>query len=130
MSREPPQESTGLHVSARPVRSNTIAWNTHPSGGSYAHRSLRYTRTPDNWGSWPRGDRGAYRAAPPRNGRRRRAVRLLLDEMYPATVAAALRNAGVDAVMVAALGLAGRSDLDVFTATVADDYVLLTRERG
>jgi predicted nuclease of predicted toxin-antitoxin system len=53
-------------------------------------------------------------------------VRLLLDEMYPATVAEALRIAGVDAVTVAGLGLAGRSDLDVFTAAIADDYALLT----
>ena len=53
-------------------------------------------------------------------------MRLLLDEMYPATLAAALRDAGVDAVTVAALGLAGRSDLDVFTTAVAEDYVVLT----
>ena len=53
-------------------------------------------------------------------------MRLLLDEMYPASLAEALRIAGVDAATVAELGLAGRSDLDVFTAAVADDYVLLT----
>ena len=41
------------------------------------------------------------RVAPPRDRRCRRAVRLLLDEMYPATVAEALRIAGVDAVTVA-----------------------------
>jgi predicted nuclease of predicted toxin-antitoxin system len=53
-------------------------------------------------------------------------VRLLLDEIYPATVAAALRDAGVDAVTVAELGLAGRSDLDVFTTAVAESDVVLT----
>ncbi|HEY7076895.1 MAG TPA: DUF5615 family PIN-like protein [Solirubrobacteraceae bacterium] len=53
-------------------------------------------------------------------------MRLLADEMYPTAVAKALRTAGVDAVTVAEHGLAGRSDLDVFTAAVAADYVLLT----
>jgi predicted nuclease of predicted toxin-antitoxin system len=53
-------------------------------------------------------------------------VRLLLDEMYRASLAEALRAANIDAVTVAALGLAGRSDLDVFAAAVADSYVLLT----
>jgi hypothetical protein len=38
----------------------------------------------------------------------------------------ALRAANVDASAVAELGLAGRSDLDVFAAAVADGYVLLT----
>ena len=52
-------------------------------------------------------------------------MRLLLDEMYPATVAEALRKAGVDAATVAELGLSGRSDLDVFTAAVADNHALL-----
>ena len=53
-------------------------------------------------------------------------MKLLLDEMYPATAAEALRHAGVDAVTVAELGLAGRSDPDIFTAAVAGEYVLLT----
>ena len=53
-------------------------------------------------------------------------MRLLLDEMYPASLAEALRTANIDAVTAAELGLAGRSDLDVFATAVADGYVLLT----
>jgi predicted nuclease of predicted toxin-antitoxin system len=53
-------------------------------------------------------------------------VRLLLDEMYPATVAEDLRSADVDALAVIEAGLAGRSDHDVFAAAVAGGYVLLT----
>jgi predicted nuclease of predicted toxin-antitoxin system len=53
-------------------------------------------------------------------------VRLLLDEMYPARLAEALRAANVDATTAAELGLAGRSDLDVFATAVAAGYVLLT----
>jgi predicted nuclease of predicted toxin-antitoxin system len=53
-------------------------------------------------------------------------VRLLLDEMYSARLAEALRSANLDAVTVAELGLAGRSDLDVFAAAAADGCVLLT----
>jgi predicted nuclease of predicted toxin-antitoxin system len=53
-------------------------------------------------------------------------VRLLLDEMYSPTLADALRTVGIDAVTVAGLGLSGRSDLDLFAAAVADDYVVLT----
>ena len=40
-------------------------------------------------------------------------MRLLLDEMYPAGLAEALRAANIDAVTVAELALAGRSDFDV-----------------
>jgi predicted nuclease of predicted toxin-antitoxin system len=53
-------------------------------------------------------------------------VRLLLDEMYSARLAEALRAANVDATPAAQLGLAGRSDVDVFATAVADGYVLLT----
>jgi hypothetical protein len=53
-------------------------------------------------------------------------VKLLLDEMYSARHAEALRDASIDAVTVAELGLAGRSDLDLFTAAAADGHVLLT----
>jgi predicted nuclease of predicted toxin-antitoxin system len=53
-------------------------------------------------------------------------VKLLLDEMYPASLAEALRSANIDAVTVTELALAGRSDLDVFATAVADGYVLLT----
>jgi uncharacterized protein DUF5615 len=53
-------------------------------------------------------------------------VRLLLDEMYPARLAEALRAANIDAVTVTELVLAGRSDLDVFATAVADGYAVLT----
>jgi len=53
-------------------------------------------------------------------------VKLLLDEMHPATLAEAFRTANIDAVTVSDLALAGRSDLYVFAAAVADGYVLLT----
>jgi predicted nuclease of predicted toxin-antitoxin system len=53
-------------------------------------------------------------------------VRLLLDEMYPASLAEALHAANVDALTVSELALAGRSDLDVFATAVAEGYVLLT----
>ncbi len=54
-------------------------------------------------------------------------MKLLLDEMYPARAALALRDdAGIDAVTVTELGLAGSSDLDVFTAALAGGYALLT----
>jgi predicted nuclease of predicted toxin-antitoxin system len=53
-------------------------------------------------------------------------VRLLLDEMNSASLAEALRSAGIEAITVAELALAGRSDLDVFSAAGAEGYVLLT----
>jgi hypothetical protein len=53
-------------------------------------------------------------------------VKLLLDEMYSAGHAEALRDANIEAVTVAELDLAGRSDLDVFAAAAADSHVLLT----
>jgi uncharacterized protein DUF5615 len=53
-------------------------------------------------------------------------VKLLLDEMYSARHAEALRDAGIDAVTVAELGLAGRSDPDVFAAAAASGYMLLS----
>jgi predicted nuclease of predicted toxin-antitoxin system len=53
-------------------------------------------------------------------------VKLLLDEMYSARHAEALRDVNIDTVTVAELGLAGRSDLDVFASALADGYVLLS----
>jgi hypothetical protein len=53
-------------------------------------------------------------------------VKLLLDEMYATTLAAALRDKGISAVTVAELGLMGRSDLDVFTAASEGGYAVLT----
>jgi hypothetical protein len=56
-------------------------------------------------------------------------VKILVDEMYPATVAATLRSAGFDATTVADLGLAGASDPEVFSAAVTG-YTVLTENVG
>jgi hypothetical protein len=53
-------------------------------------------------------------------------VKLLLDEMYPGKLAQELRDQGIDAATVAELGMAGRSDADVFAAAADGGYVLLT----
>jgi predicted nuclease of predicted toxin-antitoxin system len=53
-------------------------------------------------------------------------LRLLLDEMYPAALAEALRAAGVDAHTVVELGLAGSSDPEILAAAVADGCAVLT----
>ncbi len=53
-------------------------------------------------------------------------MRLLLDEMYPAALAVALRAAGVDARTVVELGLAGRSDPEILAAAVTNGYAVLT----
>jgi predicted nuclease of predicted toxin-antitoxin system len=53
-------------------------------------------------------------------------VKLLLDEMYSTRHAEALRDANIEAVTVAELGLAGRPDPDIFAAAVADRHVLLS----
>lgn len=53
-------------------------------------------------------------------------MKLLLDEMYSEMLAQALRTADVSASTVIELGLAGRSDPDVFAAAVARDLAMLT----
>ncbi|MGH9101577.1 MAG: DUF5615 family PIN-like protein [Acidimicrobiales bacterium] len=53
-------------------------------------------------------------------------MKLLLDEMYPAALAEALRADGVDARTAAELGLAGRSDPDLLAAAAGENCVLLT----
>ncbi len=53
-------------------------------------------------------------------------MKLLLDEMYPPALAEALIEAGVEAITVAEIGLAGRADPDVFAAACAESAVLLT----
>jgi predicted nuclease of predicted toxin-antitoxin system len=53
-------------------------------------------------------------------------LRLLLDEMYPAALAEALRAVGIDARTVVELGLAGRSDPEILAMGVAGDYTVLT----
>lgn len=50
--------------------------------------------------------------------------------MYPATVADALRSAGIEATTVADLRLAGASDPEVFGAAVVGGYAVLTENVG
>jgi predicted nuclease of predicted toxin-antitoxin system len=53
-------------------------------------------------------------------------LKLLLDEMYSALHADALRGAGVQAATVIELGLAGSSDPQIFSAALAEESALLT----
>ncbi len=53
-------------------------------------------------------------------------MKLLLNEMYSTALARALSDAGIDAVTTGEIGLAGRSDFDVFAAAIAEGRVLLT----
>jgi hypothetical protein len=53
-------------------------------------------------------------------------VKLLLDEMYAPKLAQTLRDQGIDAVTVAELRMAGRSDGPVFAAATDGGYALLT----
>jgi Domain of unknown function (DUF5615) len=57
-------------------------------------------------------------------------VKVLVDEMYPAAVAEALRAAGIEATTVADLRLSGASDPEVFGAAVAGGYSMLTENVG
>lgn len=57
-------------------------------------------------------------------------MKILVDEMYPATVAGALEATGIEASTVADLRLAGASDLEVFGAAVVGGYSLLTENVG
>jgi hypothetical protein len=57
-------------------------------------------------------------------------VRLLVDEMYPPALADGLRAAGVEAFTVAALGMPGSSDAQVFAAAVTGGYTVLTENVG
>ncbi|MHB1837149.1 MAG: DUF5615 family PIN-like protein [Solirubrobacteraceae bacterium] len=57
-------------------------------------------------------------------------MKILVDEMYPATVAEALRAVGIDAATVADLRLGGASDLEVFGAAVVGGYAVLTENLG
>lgn len=53
-------------------------------------------------------------------------MKILVDEMYPSTVADALQTAGIKAATVADLRLAGSADPEVFGAAVAGGYSVLT----
>ena len=57
-------------------------------------------------------------------------MKVLVDEMYPATVARALLAAGIDATTIADLRLAGASDPEVFGVAVAGGYAVLTENVG
>jgi Domain of unknown function (DUF5615) len=57
-------------------------------------------------------------------------VKILVDEMYPATVAEALQSTGIEAATVTDLRLAGASDAEVFAAAVASGYSVLTENVG
>ncbi len=57
-------------------------------------------------------------------------MKVLVDEMYPATVAEALRAAGIEATTVANLRLAGATDPELFGAAVAGGYAVLTENVG
>ena len=53
-------------------------------------------------------------------------MKLLLDEMYPPSLAETLRADDIEVSTVAERGLAGRSDPDVLAAAATDGYVVLT----
>jgi len=53
-------------------------------------------------------------------------VKLLLDEMYGARLAEALRGAGIEASTVTEHRLSGSSDVEVFAAALAIEHTLLT----
>jgi hypothetical protein len=53
-------------------------------------------------------------------------LKLLLDEMYSARHAEALRTAGLQAATVIEIGLAGDSDPEVFAAAIVEGSALLT----
>ena len=57
-------------------------------------------------------------------------MRLLIDEMYPPSLAVALRAQGIDAFTAQELGLAGRSDQDLLAVAIVDGYVVLTENVG
>jgi hypothetical protein len=57
-------------------------------------------------------------------------LKLLLDEMYSDALAGALADVGIEATMVRAAALAGRSDYDVFLHAVDEGRTLLTENVG
>lgn len=57
-------------------------------------------------------------------------MKILVDEMYPASAAEALRAIGIEATTVAALGMAGASDAEVFGPASAGGYAILTENVG
>ncbi|HEY4825427.1 MAG TPA: DUF5615 family PIN-like protein [Solirubrobacteraceae bacterium] len=57
-------------------------------------------------------------------------MKVLVDEMYPAEVAEALRASGIDATTVADLRLGGAPDAEIFRAAVAGGFCVLTENVG
>jgi predicted nuclease of predicted toxin-antitoxin system len=57
-------------------------------------------------------------------------LKLLLDEMYSPALAHALRAAEIDCGTARELGLAGRSDADIFAAAYEQGYAILTENVG
>lgn len=55
---------------------------------------------------------------------------MLLDEMYPGRLGALLNEAGIEATTVAAIGLAGRPDADIFAAAVDRGCAVVTENVG
>jgi predicted nuclease of predicted toxin-antitoxin system len=53
-------------------------------------------------------------------------LKLLLDEMYPPALAASLRAAGIEAVSIIELGMAGTAEPAVFAYAVTDARVVVT----
>lgn len=57
-------------------------------------------------------------------------MKLLLDEMYGARLATALRTVGVEATTTAELRLTGAADAEVFGAALAMQHAVLTENVG
>jgi Domain of unknown function (DUF5615) len=57
-------------------------------------------------------------------------VKVLVDEVYPAAVAEALRASGIDATTIADLRLGGAPDAEIFRAAVAGGFCVLTENVG
>ena len=57
-------------------------------------------------------------------------MKVLVDEMYPATGAEALRACGIDATTVADLRLGGAPDAEIFGAAIAGGFCVVTENVG
>ena len=57
-------------------------------------------------------------------------MKVLVDEMYPAAVAEALRASGIEATTVADLRLGGAPDAEIFRAAVAGGLCVITENVG
>lgn len=57
-------------------------------------------------------------------------MKILVDEMYPPTLAEALRASGIDATTLMDLRLGGAPDAEIFGAAVASGFCVLTENVG